>query len=110
MSDGTVYLIHFDEPIAHSQHYLGWTAAPVAIDRVQQHIDGLGNPLVRAVTARGIGVELVRSWSGSPLLEKKLKAWKNSRKLCPICKEGVLRRERVQERARRERRDRLCRL
>ena len=35
---GTVYLLHFDEPLSHAQHYMGW--ALDAADRVNDHLRG----------------------------------------------------------------------
>ena len=85
MKDGTVYLLHFDKKIGNAQHYLGWTSREV-VDRVQEHIDGTGAALPREASRRLIFPELVRTWVGTPLLEKALKKRKNSRGLCPICR------------------------
>ena len=82
---GTVYLLHFDEPIGHSQHYLGWTSRRVQ-DRIQDHIDGTGAKLPALASELGVSPELVRTWDGTPHLEKALKVRKNSRGLCPICR------------------------
>lgn len=81
-----VYLLHFDKPIGHSQHYLGFTTRPV-VDRVQEHIDGKGAALPREATRRSISPECVRVWEdGTTALERSLKKRKNSRGLCPICR------------------------
>ncbi len=83
---GFVYLLHYDTPIGHSQHYLGYTSRRV-VDRVQDHIDGKGAALPREATRRNIDPECVRVWEdGTPALEKALKRRKNSRGLCPICR------------------------
>src|SRR6266511_3698941 len=57
---GTVYLLHFLEPIgnpanphAMAQHYIGW--ALVAADRISVQTAGGGAAIVRAVQAKGIG-------------------------------------------------------
>ena len=84
------YLMHFTEPLAHAQHYLG--VAPTDIDaRVRKHVAGTSRAkLPEAVHEKGIGMKQVREWlTDTPkqayILERKLKARKNGRKLCPIC-------------------------
>jgi hypothetical protein len=79
-----VYLLHFDRPLAHAQHYLGSTELTVE-ERVDRHLSGDGSPLVRAVVAAGIGVKVARTWKGGRRLEKKFKRAQHNRALCPIC-------------------------
>jgi predicted GIY-YIG superfamily endonuclease len=79
----TVYLIHFEYPFWHAQHYLGYTAN--LSRRVEQHRNGTGAKLLKAVTKRGISWDVVRTWPGGPALERALKNRKNSRELCPVC-------------------------
>jgi len=83
---GTVYLLHFDQPYEHAQHYLGWTQDPTADRRLNVHCHGMGSPLVSAAVVAGIGVQIVRTWPGDRHLERALKNRKNSRGLCPCCK------------------------
>lgn len=80
-----VYLLHFSQPLAHAQHYLGATDNLEA--RLEAHRAGNGSPLVRAAIAAGIEVSLARTWEGTWELEKQLKRRKHSAKFCPICKE-----------------------
>lgn len=82
---GTVYLLHFDPPLQHAKHYLGWTERPV-IHRVQEHLDGKGSPLVKAVVAAGGHVEIARTWPGVDRhFERRIKNGKNVPRLCPRC-------------------------
>ncbi len=81
--NATVYLIHFQHPFWHAQHYLGYTANLPR--RIEQHRNGTGAKLLRAVTKRGISWNVVRTWSGGPALERALKNRKKSRDLCPVC-------------------------
>ena len=90
---GTVYLIHFDQPIGdlnnphgQAQHYIGYTDDLEA--RLKRHRQGNGAAIMAAVKAAGIDWQLVRVWDGDRGLERKLKAQKNSPRLCPICREG----------------------
>ena len=81
---GTVYLLHFERPIEHARHYLGWALDVHA--RVDEHLAGSGARIVRAAVARDIHVELVRTWEGVDRhFERKLKNGRNHRRFCPVC-------------------------
>jgi hypothetical protein len=89
--EGTVYLLHFLEPIgnptnphAMAQHYLGW--ALVAADRISAHTAGHGAAIVRHVQARGIGFLVAATWPGIRALERQLKRRKHASRFCPICR------------------------
>lgn len=84
MSETTVvYLIHFDAPYKHAQHYLGSTADLEA--RLTEHHNGTGARLMQVITAAGIGWRLARTWSGGRKLERRLKTLGSAVRLCPIC-------------------------
>lgn len=81
-----VYLIHFDQPFKHAQHYLGYSAELLFTKRIEHHRKGTGSRLMRAVTKAGIGWSVVRTWPNEDgHFERKLKNRKNSRCLCPKC-------------------------
>jgi putative endonuclease len=87
---GTVYLLHFLEPIgnpanphAMAQHHLGW--ALVAADRISTQTAGNGAAIVRAVQAKGIGFLVAATWPGTRSLERRLKNRKCAPRYCPIC-------------------------
>lgn len=81
---GTIYLIHFARPLAHANHYLGWTDnLPARLDR---HRSGNGSKLLAAVMAAGIEFQVVRTWPGSRDDERRMKNWKKARRLCPVCR------------------------
>jgi predicted GIY-YIG superfamily endonuclease len=82
-ADTTVYIIHFERPFWHAQHYIGYTANLPR--RIEQHRNGTGAKLLRAITRRGIPWEVVRTWPGGPAFERALKNRKKSRDLCPVC-------------------------
>lgn len=82
---GTVYLLHFSEPYHHAQHYLGWAVDVGA--RVDEHLRGLGSPLVAAAVASGAHVEMVRTWANVDRhFERRLKNQGSHKRKCPICK------------------------
>lgn len=81
---GTVYLIHFDRPLAdHARHYLGWSSDLDA--RLEEHRQGRGARLMEVVRERGIGWHLARTWEGTRNRERALKARAESPRLCPDC-------------------------
>lgn len=80
-----VYLIHFERPYKHARHYLGVTSN--LNRRLSQHRNGTGARLMEVISAAQINWEIVRTWNGGHELERKLKAWNNSCRLCPICKQ-----------------------
>lgn len=84
MKRSGVYLLHFDRPLEHAQHYLGFADDIDA--RIERHRAGNGSKLVRAALDAGIGFRLVRVWEGMDRNgERKLKKRKNGCKLCPLC-------------------------
>ena len=82
----TVYLIHFDQPLSHAQHYLGYARSVSA--RLAEHRAGDGARIMQVVREQGITWRLARTWpQGDRTLERRLKRWHKSRQLCPICRE-----------------------
>lgn len=81
---GTVYLIHFDRPYRHAQHYIGW--AKDLEKRIAQHRSGNGSKLMAAVVKKGITFEVVRTWHNVDRhFERKLKNRRCAGQLCPLC-------------------------
>lgn len=81
---GTVYLLHFERPFRHAQHYLGWAQNLDA--RLAHHADGSGANLLKHVRAAGIGWTLVRTWAPADRnRERQLKNQGSRARLCPIC-------------------------
>ena len=80
---GIIYLLHFDRPYKHAQHYLGWSQKPLA--RLAEHAKGSGSRLVQVVQAAGISWQLVRAWHGTRSDERRLKKSGAVKRQCPIC-------------------------
>jgi predicted GIY-YIG superfamily endonuclease len=59
---GTVYLIHFNTPLSHARHYLGWTSNLKR--RLAEHQAGSGARLMAVVAQQGITWRLARTWKG----------------------------------------------
>lgn len=79
----TVYLLHFDSPLYHAQHYLGITSDLPS--RIERHLHSNGSPLIAAALRAGITPTLARTWEGDRTLERQLKRSHNNRRFCPIC-------------------------
>jgi len=91
-----LYLIHFDQPFGHAQHYLGFCEDGHLEARVARHRAGNGARLMARVTAAGIGWQVVRTWKGDRKRERRFKK-RSHRERCPICRGGWKRPNSVQE-------------
>ena len=79
----TVYLIHFNKPLKHAKHYLGFTEN---LDkRLTDHLCGIGARLMEVVTEAKIEWKVARTWNGDRKFERRLKNRKEAPALCPIC-------------------------
>jgi predicted GIY-YIG superfamily endonuclease len=86
-----VYLIHFDKPLAHAQHYLGYTASDSVEQRLARHKSSDGARILRACNLVNISYAIVKTWDcdtwrSARSLERKLKRQHNAKRLCPVCK------------------------
>lgn len=83
-----VYLLHFDRPLHHAKHYIGFTRDLETRIALHRKPNGSSHhALMRAVYRAGIGFTVARVWpDGDRELERKLKARKSAPRLCPICK------------------------
>lgn len=84
VSLSTMNLFHYDRPMHHAQHYMGFTDDLDA--RTSRHLIGSGGRLPVVFSELGISFTIAGTWEGDRTLERKLKRRKNGRKLCPICK------------------------
>lgn len=86
-----VYLIHLEQKLKHSQHYIGFVDGENRLKtRVEYHRKGQGSKFLKAVTLAGIEFSVVRTWKdGDRNFERKLKNRKNAKALCPCCNPKV---------------------
>lgn len=86
-SVGYVYVLHFDRPLAHAQHYVGCTTDPRG--RAITHAQGRGARIVRAALAAGIGFEVAALGTthvrGMRRIERQTKDWHRAAEFCPLC-------------------------
>lgn len=81
-----LYLLHFDRPLSHAQHYLGFTEDLETRLRLHANPDGSSNHrLMQVIHQEGISFVLARAWTGDRNAERKLKRRKEGRRLCPLC-------------------------
>ena len=90
--NGTVYLLHFLEPIgnptnphAMAQHYIG---VDLTGRRIQVQTAAQGAAIARHVQARGIGFVVAATWPGTRALERQLKNRKHASRFCPVCRKA----------------------
>jgi len=82
-----VYLLHFNQPYRHAQHYIGYCEEEHLKERFERHLKGNGAKLIQVVTQAGITLEIARTWPGADrTFERQLKNRKKSKDLCPICR------------------------
>lgn len=86
---GQVYIIHFDEKLAHARHYVGFVLSdsPNAVNkRYEQHVAGRGANLLKVANDRGIRFKVVRVIVNQTRAnERKIKNRKKTSQLCPVC-------------------------
>jgi len=90
---GVIYVLCFGQPfhgangghVSGARHYVGWCADANPQRRLGEHLSGQGSPLVRAVVAAGIAVELVASWPGTRSDERKAHN-RHGTRVCPRCR------------------------
>lgn len=80
------YLIHFEQPFGHAEHYLGYAKNMYNLAlRIKHHRDGNGANLMRHVGKAGIDWHVVRIWpNGDQTFERSLKVT-NVKRNCPEC-------------------------
>lgn len=83
-----VYLIHFDRPLHHASHYIGYSKNKLTFkNRIDHHRRGTGAKILRELNRLKIGWEVVRVWKDKDgNFERLLKKSKNSKRYCPTCK------------------------
>lgn len=80
-----VYLIHFDQPLVHARHYIGFSERDVE-ERFEDHTSGNGARILQVCNERGITYKLARVWKRKGRrFERQLKNGKHVSRLCPIC-------------------------
>lgn len=81
---GTIYLLHFQRPLAHARHYMGWTGGPLEA-RLDTHLAGHGARLLAVVQSAGITWQLARTWRGARDRERQIKRQGGLSRSCPLC-------------------------
>lgn len=83
-----VYIIHFDEPLSHARHYVGYCSDKEGAlgERMCQHFQKKGAKILKACREKGIHFEVVRTLPGGRDRERRIKSQKNTWRLCPVCR------------------------
>ena len=84
-----IYILHFENKLAHAQHYVGCTRNP--LQRLTAHANGAGSTLTKALVAEGIEWQLgsLMTCSQKRLreLERRLKDQANTARYCGVCQQ-----------------------
>lgn len=82
-----LYLLHFDQRLAHAGHYLGYAGDIPA--RLAAHAGGTGARLTQVLSERGLTWTLAAVWpNGTRTDERRLKRNGASTRYCPLCREN----------------------
>jgi hypothetical protein len=85
------YLLHFETPYQHAQHYAGITKPGGIKSRVEAHRSGKGALLTTAAAKAGIKMAVAQTWENVPRsFELKLKSGGGLKRVCPICKKSAV--------------------
>lgn len=83
----TIYLLHFDQPVAGKRHYIGITRPNRLQARMIEHTTGRGSQRTRQACQQDTAWRLARTWrTEDPGLEKRLIPREEALKLCPVCR------------------------
>lgn len=82
-----IYLIHFDTPLHHANHYVGFVDGDqnAVNTRLAEHRAGHGAKILAACNQRGITYKVVRTMPGNRARERQIKNTHQTRAYCPIC-------------------------
>lgn len=82
-----LYLIHFERPLAHARHYLGFVEGIADLPaRLAEHKAGRGARLLQVLKERDIPWKVTRVWIvGDRTAERHLKDNAMAPRLCPCC-------------------------
>lgn len=87
MKKGWVYILHFEEPLAHAKHYAGSTLD--LRTRLTKHADGSAARLTEVLAELGRGWVLGGLYEATQetcrAIEVKMKCQKNGPRYCQIC-------------------------
>ena len=81
-----VYLLHYDRPVGHMQHYVGFVRLPANLEaRLVRHRSGRGGRMPAVVARRGGSFSVVRVWPEGTLADERRIKRTGPKTYCPIC-------------------------
>lgn len=81
-----VYVLHFEPPLKHARHYVGFTDQADVAARLDDHLTGRGSPLVKAAVNAGSRVELAHVFVGADrAFERRIKKSTDVCRWCRLC-------------------------
>ena len=82
-----IYIIHFETPLHHARHYVGYCAEGTLDQRLQRHRSGQGSRLMYAIALAGIDFVVALTHPGDRHFERRIKRAKNTPRFCPLCRQ-----------------------
>lgn len=83
-----IYILHFNTPLHHARHYVGYTREGLLEERLKRHRSGRGSRLMYAIELAGIDYQVVLTHPGGRNFERRIKRAKNTPRLCPLCRQS----------------------
>lgn len=88
---GVIYVIHFDRPLQHARHYIGWTRDWVTFkQRMSHHRSGNGAKLMKAVSEAGIEWRVTATYYADRNEERRMKKNHGASRFCDACRAGTV--------------------
>lgn len=89
-----VYLLHFDRPLKHAKHYVGYADDAKLHERIDAHYnatpgDGHHHRLMQVLRAEGISFTLARVWHGADRRKERALKQRGKARACPMCSPGI---------------------
>ena len=84
-----IYIIHFETPLHHARHYVGYCREGALEERLLRHRSGQGSRLMYAVELAGIDFVVALTHPGDRHFERRIKRAKNTPRFCPLCRHST---------------------
>ena len=81
-----IYIIHFDSPLHHARHYVGYCRDGSLEERLARHRAGSGSRLMLAVKLAAITWTVALTRPGDRRFERQLKRSHNTPRFYSICR------------------------
>lgn len=84
-----IYILHFETPLHHARHYVGYCREGALEQRLLRHRSGQGSRLMYAIEMAGIDYTVALTHPGDRHFERRIKRAKNTPRFCPLCRRST---------------------